>query len=49
VIIYKCGANVGISANLANASATALQLLTLRHVKTCVNMMTDAKHFILCS
>ena len=40
-----CGADVGISASLANASAATFQLPTLRHVETCVDMMTDAKHF----
>ncbi len=44
-----CGADVGISASLVNASAAMFQLLTLKHVKTCVDMMTDAKNFILCS
>jgi hypothetical protein len=44
-----CGAYVGISASLANASAAMFQLPTLKHVETCVDMTTDAKHFILCS
>jgi len=44
-----CGADIGISASLANASAAMFQLPTLKHVETCVDMMTDAKHFILCS
>ncbi len=43
------GVNVGISASLANASAATFQLLTLKQVETCIDMMTDAKHFILCS
>jgi hypothetical protein len=41
-----CGADVGISASLANASATTFQLPTLKHVKTCIDMTKDAKHFI---
>ncbi len=28
-----------------NASATMFQLPTLKHVETCVDMTTDAKHF----
>jgi hypothetical protein len=39
------GTDVGISASLANASAATFQLPTLKHVETCVDMTTDAKHF----
>ena len=42
-----CGADVGISASLPNASAATFQLATLKHVETCVDMTTDTKHFIL--
>jgi hypothetical protein len=38
-----CGADVGISASLANASAAMFQLPTLKHVETCIDMMEDAK------
>jgi hypothetical protein len=41
-----CGADVGISASLANASAAMFQLPTLKHFETYVDMTTDAKRFI---
>jgi hypothetical protein len=43
-----CGANVRISASLANASATKVLTVTLKHVETFVDMSPDAKRFILC-
>jgi len=44
--LTPCGVDVGISASLANASAAMFQLLTLKHVETCIDMMTDTKHFV---
>ncbi len=46
-ITNLCGTNVGISASLVNGSAATFQLPNLKHVETCVNVMTDAKHFIM--
>ncbi len=38
--IWKlCGADVGISASSANASAAKFQLPTLKHVETFIDMM----------
>jgi hypothetical protein len=45
-----CGADVRISASLANASAAKVSTVTLKHVETFVDMSTDGQNvFILCS
>ncbi len=42
----NCGADVGISASLVNASASMFQLPTLNPVETCVDMMTKPKSLL---
>jgi len=46
---HFCGPDVRISASLANANAAKVSTATLKHVETFVDMMIEAKHFILCS